>query len=113
MPVELIVEESQPGVFACNLPAEGFENGVPPAGWSIQTNEPNGPQWSNIAGCGETGNYTNGTGDAACVSSDAFGTAEHDTSLVTPLFDLSGAGVAWTYTANYQNFICRARALPR
>ncbi|MFZ2358384.1 MAG: S8 family serine peptidase [Anaerolineae bacterium] len=105
VPVELIVEQSEPGVFTCNVPAEGFENGVPPAGWSIQTNEPNGPQWSTIAGCGESGNFTNGTGDAACVSSDLFGSAEMDTSLVTPMFSLAGFGTAsLTYTANYQNF---------
>jgi hypothetical protein len=105
VPVELIVEEGQPGAFVCNAPAEGFENGVPPAGWSIQTNEPNGPQWSTIAGCGETGNFTNGSGEAACVSSDIFGAAEMDTSLVTPMFDLTGFGTAsLSYTANYQNF---------
>ncbi len=93
-----------PSVFACNAPAEGFDNGIP-AGWSVQTNEPNGPQWSSIAGCGEAGNYTNGTGEAACVSSDQFGAAEMDTSLVTPLFSLGGFGAAsLSYTANYQNF---------
>ena len=27
----------------------GFENGVPPAGWSVETSEPNGPQWSDLA----------------------------------------------------------------
>ncbi|HNS03001.1 MAG TPA: S8 family serine peptidase, partial [Anaerolineae bacterium] len=105
VPVTLTVEESQPGVFACNLPAEDFSGGVPPTGWSVQTNEPNGPQWTTIALSGETGNYTNGAGEAASVSSDAFGPAEMDTSLVTPAFDLTGFGTAsLSYTANYQNF---------
>ncbi len=105
VPVELIVEQQEPSSFVCNAPAEGFENGVPPAGWSVQTNQPNGPQWSTIAGCGETGNFTNGSGEAACVSSDLFGAAEMDTSLVTPMFDLTGYGTAsLSYTANYQNF---------
>ncbi|MBE2235907.1 MAG: choice-of-anchor J domain-containing protein, partial [Anaerolinea sp.] len=105
VPVTLTVEESQPGVFACNMPAEGFDGGVPPAGWAVQSNEPDGPQWTTIALSGETGNYTNGTGEAASVSSDAFGAAEMDTSLVTPAFDLTGFGTAsLNYTANYQNF---------
>ena len=91
--------------FVCNAPAEGFEDGVPPAGWSVQTAEPSGPQWTTIALSGETGNYTNGSGVAATVSSDQFGQAEFDTSLVTPAFDLTGfTTAALHYTANYQNF---------
>ena len=91
--------------FACNAAAEGFEIAVPPSGWSIQTSEPSGPQWSDLVVCGEGGNYTNGSGDAACVSSDVFGGAEFDTSLVTPAFSLVGFVTAQVdYTANYQNF---------
>jgi len=102
--VEVTFEEP-PAAFACNAPAEDFEDGVPPAGWLVQTNEPSGPQWTTIAGCGEAGNFTNGTGEAACVSSDIFGAAEMDTSLVTPMFSLAGFGAAsLSYTANYQNF---------
>lgn len=97
--------EPIPSTFTCNADPEGFENGVPPTGWTIQTAEPNGPQWTSIAGCGETGNYTNGSGEAACVSSDVFGVAEFDTSLVSPAFDLTGASTAFVnYTVNYQNF---------
>ncbi len=91
--------------FACNAPAEGFEDGVPPAGWTIETTEPDGPQWTTIAGSGEYGNYTNGSGEAASVSSDLFGDAAYDTSLVTPAFDLTGFTTASVeYTANYRNY---------
>ncbi|MEP0774761.1 MAG: immune inhibitor A, partial [Acidobacteriota bacterium] len=91
--------------LACNGPVEEFELGVPPVGWSVMTNEPSGPQWTTLAGCGEAGNYTNGSGGVACVSSDLFGQAEMDTSLVTPAFSLAGfTSASLTYTANYQNF---------
>ena len=98
-----------PGValaqFACNGAVEGFEASVPPSGWSVATSEPGGPQWTTIAGSGETGNYTNGSGGAASVSSDEFGSAEFDTSLVTPAFSLVGFVTAQVdYTVNYQNF---------
>ena len=95
----------QSGGLVCNGAVEGFDEIVPPTGWAVQTTESNGPQWTTIAGCGETGNFTNGSGGAACASSDVVGVAEFDTSLVTPMFSLAGASAAsLTYTANYQNF---------
>ena len=91
--------------FGCNTPAEGFEAGVPPSGWSVVSLEPTGPVWGNLAGCGEGGNYTNGSGDVACVSSDIFGIGEFDTELRTPVLDLSPWVTAQlTYTASYANF---------
>ncbi|MCP4424918.1 MAG: hypothetical protein GY803_10525, partial [Chloroflexi bacterium] len=92
------------GEFACNAGAEGFHAGIP-GDWFVIDNEGNGVVWSDIAGAGELGNYTNGSGDAATVSSDAFGTADFDTELVTPVFSLASATAATVdYTANYQNF---------
>lgn len=97
----VVLAQSQ---FACNAPAEGFETAVPPSGWSAATNEPSGPQWTTVAGSGESGNFTNGSGGAASVSSDVFGSGEYDTSLVTPAFSLVGFVTAQVeYTANYQN----------
>jgi uncharacterized repeat protein (TIGR01451 family) len=85
---------------------QNFDGAFPPAGWTVVNNAPGGPVWSNLAGCGETGNFTNGSGDVACVSSDVFGAAEHDVELRTPAINLStfGAPAALTFTANYQNF---------
>jgi hypothetical protein len=89
--------------LTCNGAAEAFDS-FPPSGWTVATNEPAGPQWSDLTACGESGNYTNGSGGVACVSSDNFGTAEFDTSLLSPSFDLSGVPSATlSYTANYQN----------
>ncbi|MER2599848.1 MAG: S8 family serine peptidase [Caldilineales bacterium] len=104
IPLTLVVTEPATALV-CNAPMEGFETGVPPTSWLVQTNEPDGAQWGTIADCGEAGNYTNGSGEAACVSSDVFGEAEFDTSLVSPPLDLTGAStVMLNYTANYQNF---------
>ncbi len=85
---------------------QNFDGVFPPAGWTVVNNEPGGPAWSNLAGCGEGGNFTNGSGDVACVSSDLFGAAEFDVELRTPAINLStfGAPAALTFTANYQNF---------
>ncbi|MBU1661291.1 MAG: carboxypeptidase-like regulatory domain-containing protein, partial [Chloroflexi bacterium] len=82
-----------------------FEGGVPPAGWTVVDNAGNGVVWTTIAGSGESGNYTNGSGEAATVSSDAFGTADFDTELQTNVFDTTGwPGMTLEYTVNYQNY---------
>lgn len=85
--------------------SESFTAGIPGT-WQVINNEGEGPEWSNLAGCGESGNYTNGSGDVACVSSDVFGPAEFDTELWTPALDLSSyvAPASLTFTVNYQNF---------
>ena len=88
---------------------EGFEGGTPPSGvtsaWTVIDNAGDGPIWTDLAGCGESGNFTNGSGDVACVSSDEFGSAEFDTELITESYDFcDGVGSALTFTVNYQNF---------
>lgn len=85
--------------------SESFDSGIP-ATWTVIDNEAGGPVWTNLAGCGESGNFTNGSGDTACVSSDVFGSAEFDTELRTPVIDLSTytAPAALTFLVNYQNF---------
>lgn len=85
--------------------SESFTSGIPGT-WQVIDNAGEGPVWTDLAGCGETGNFTNGTGDVACVSSDVFGQAGLDTELRTPVIDLSGytAPASLTFTANYQNF---------
>lgn len=96
----------EPGsVLACNSAPEGFETGVPPLGWTVVNNVPDGPNWTNIAGCGELRNYTGGTGEAACTHVGTFGEYAWDTELRTPPFslvDLSEASV--TYRANFQSW---------
>ncbi len=94
---------SAPGYMVDGL-TEDFNGATfPPSGWSVVDDAGNGVVWSNVAGSGESGNYTGGTGDAASVSSDAFGSAEFDTSLVSPVVPVIG-GETLTYVANYQNY---------
>lgn len=90
--------------LACNV-AVGFDGGIP-SGWTVTDNYGSGLVWSNIAGSGESSNYTGGSGDAASVSSDIFGTAGFDTELRSNPFDLSAAtSASLSYVANYQNFL--------
>lgn len=93
----------EPETFACNATV-AFLDGIP-ENWMVVDVEGNGVVWSDIAGSGESGNYTNGSGDAASVSSDAFGQADFDTWLVTPVFTLTdNISATLDYSANYQNF---------
>ncbi len=92
VPVTLTVEP--PEVLICNGPAIGFEQGIP-SGWQVVDNEGTGVVWTTTADAAcEIANLTNGTGEAACVDSDATGSpaVPYDTELWTPLTDLSGWG---------------------
>lgn len=102
---DLQVGPGPEGPFGTALLTESFDSGIP-AGWAVIDNAGTGVQWTNLAGCGETGNFTDGTGDVACVSSDRFGLAEFDTELHTPVIDLSAyiAPATLTFDSNYQNF---------
>lgn len=88
------------------LITEDFEGGIP-AGWSITDNAPGTftTVWSDLPGCGEAGNWTNGSGNCACVSTDIAGSGvEVDTELITSAYDFSAAsGLALAFTANYQS----------
>lgn len=89
---------------AVDILVENFDAGIP-ASWTTIDNEGNGVVWSNLAGCGESGNFVNGSGDTACVSSDLFGAAEFDAELITPSMDLTTfTGTMMDYSVNYQNF---------
>ncbi|MEM0941528.1 MAG: choice-of-anchor D domain-containing protein [Bacteroidota bacterium] len=86
---------------------ERFESGVfPPAEWQVIDNEGTGLIWGLAADADES-NYTS-TGEAATVSSDDFGQAEHDTELRTPSINIEGKSDLFIqYSANYQNFADR------
>ena len=90
---------------SCNGGIVEFDDGIP-AEWSVVDDAGFGLTWSNVLGSGEAGNYTGGTGDAASVSSDVFGPADFDTSLITNSFSLENAASAdLDYLVNYQNFV--------
>jgi Calx-beta domain/Bacterial lectin len=95
--------------FICNTPPETFTNGIP-AGWSIVDSAGNGLVWGGLSVCAEPGNYTGGnftggTGEAACVSSSVYGSAAFDTKLVSPVFSLVGVpSASLDFNTNYQDF---------
>jgi hypothetical protein len=92
------------GSLSCNGITVDFSSGIP-TDWSVLDNAGNGVAWTNLAGCGESGNFTNGSGDVACVSSSVFGFADFDTEMRTNTLDLTGQSIiTLNYTANYQNF---------
>lgn len=83
---------------------EDFEDAnFPPGGWNVVDNAGSGIVWNFAAAYGES-NYA-GTGEAATTSSDAFGTGEFDTELITPVISTAGyKNIAVQYNANYQNY---------
>ena len=98
------VTVNPPAPLVCNGATVGFSVG-PPLDWVVADNEMTGVAWTSIAGSGESGNFTGGAGEAASVSSDAFGAAEFDTELWSPPFDTTGyLTVTLDYLVNYQNF---------
>jgi hypothetical protein len=96
------------GPLGCDGSLVDFDNPSPgiPGDWTVIDNASSGPVWTDRVTSGLAGNYTDGTGDAASVSSFHFGAAEFDTELRAPL-DLSvilpGATATLSYLANYQN----------
>jgi hypothetical protein len=83
-----------------------FDAGIP-SNWPVVDNAGDGVIWTNIAGSGESANYTGGTLDAASVSSDifndTFGPAEFDTELHSPQFSLAGyRSASLNFRANFQ-----------
>jgi Carboxypeptidase regulatory-like domain len=76
-------------------PAETFEGGVPPAGWTVSnstTNCSSVPDWTSGLAKGR-GNLTGGSGDFAIADADACGPpVQMNSVMVTAPFDLSGLG---------------------
>ncbi|TDC63526.1 peptidase S8 [Micromonospora sp. KC207] len=68
---------------------ETFDGDRVPAGWSVVDNAGTGQVWQ-FTDAGERGNLTGGTGGFAIVDSDDYGTGgKQDTSLVSPVVDLT------------------------
>ena len=89
----------------CNI-TQTFSSGIP-VGWSVVNNAPGNPvAWAPLVSCGES-NYTSGSGEAACASSDlqGGGSGLYDTELRTPSFLLPNSPtITLSYASNYQNF---------
>jgi hypothetical protein len=107
VPVSLSV--NGPAPLVCGGNPVPFEFG-PPADWTVIDNDGQGLVWTDLAGCGEGGNYTNGSGDCACASSDIYGNGiEYDTEMVSPAFDTTGQFIVeLNFSANYQDVTTNA-----
>jgi hypothetical protein len=107
VPVPVTLTVLSPFTLVCNGDIADFNTGIP-SGWQVIDNAGTGLVWTNIAGSGETSNYTGGAGDAATASSDRFGRSDFDTEMRTASFDLSdwlpSDQVNLNYLANYQNY---------
>ncbi len=94
--------------FSCQNPVETFENGVPAWGWSVVNNVAGGPTWGDIASCGPNGNggnWTNGLGNAACISASTLEPGAYDAELRSPVFSLAGYSESTlSFLMNYQNW---------
>ena len=92
---------AMPIMASCSAPGYNFSYGAPvlnqpfdgstmPAGWTVIDNVGQGHQWQ-IGDPENRGNLTGGTGNFADINSDFYGPGNHqDTSLVSPVVDLSG-----------------------
>ncbi|WP_371403815.1 S8 family serine peptidase [Kribbella sp. NBC_00662] len=68
---------------------ETFDSGAAPSGWTVVDNKGNGQVWK-FDDPGNRGNLTGGSGKFAVVDSDKYGSGGlQDTSLVSPVVDLS------------------------
>ena len=68
---------------------ETFDNTAAPSGWTVVDNKNNGQVW-NFEDLGNRGNLTGSAGGFAIVDSDRFGSGgQQDTSLVSPVVDLT------------------------
>ncbi|HSH02163.1 MAG TPA: hypothetical protein VLL52_06540 [Anaerolineae bacterium] len=94
-----------PDPLVCNAGPVTFNAGLPTDWVTATTGTNTNVFWTDLAGCGEAGNYTGGSGDAACASSDVQGGGQYDTQLWSTSVDLTGYDVVYlNYDANYQNF---------
>ncbi len=82
---------------------EAFENGVPPADWTVVDNAGTGVIWKTNTQWGD-GNVTGGTGESAACNSDAAGVFEYDTELITPSISVMGRqDIYLSFKAYYNN----------
>jgi PKD repeat protein len=92
-------------VLVCNSAPEGFDAGARAVGWIVLTGVAGGPEWTDLSACGPYPNWTNGAGDAACISAGNIIVQPFDSELRTPMFSLVGYTEAYlNYQANYHNW---------
>ncbi|MFV2114846.1 S8 family serine peptidase [Micromonospora sp. LOL_025] len=91
VPVRTDACTTAPGYrFGSDGEYETFDGSTVPAGWSVVDHAASGQVWK-FTDDGARGNLTGGTGNFAIVDSDEYGSGgKQDTSLVSPVVDLTG-----------------------
>ncbi|MEU5909470.1 S8 family serine peptidase [Micromonospora sp. NPDC047527] len=91
VPVDTTRCTTAPGYeFGADGEYETFDGTTTPAGWTVVDNAGSGQVWK-FTDDGRRGNLTGGTGNFAMIDSDAYGAGNsQDTSLVSPVVDLTG-----------------------
>ncbi|WP_433384612.1 S8 family serine peptidase [Micromonospora sp. KLBMP9576] len=91
VPVQSNACTAAPGyTFGSDGEYETFDGTTVPAGWSVVDNAASGQVWK-FTDDGARGNLTGGTGNFAIIDSDEYGSGgKQDTSLVSPVVDLTG-----------------------
>lgn len=95
-----------PGVLGTPQLTEAFEGGIP-GSWTVIDNGTNNSGWS-VTGqdsCAATGNWSNGSGLAACSNTDFAGSSVIlDTEMITECYDYTGASnSSLEFTVNYRD----------
>lgn len=95
-----------PGVLGSVQLTEDFEGGIP-GSWTVIDNGTNDSFWTVTGSdsCITTGNWSNGSGLAACSNSDEAGLGTIlDTEMITDCYDYTGASnSSLAFTANYRD----------
>ena len=91
VPVDTTVCTTAPGyTTGSDGEYETFDATTTPAGWTVVDNAGSGQVWK-FTDDGDRGNLTGGTGNFAMIDSDDYGAgSSQDTSLVSPVVDLTG-----------------------
>ncbi|MEV4467309.1 S8 family serine peptidase [Micromonospora echinofusca] len=91
VPVRTNACTTAPGYrFGSDGEYETFDGSTVPAGWSVVDHAGSGQVWK-FTDDGARGNLTGGTGNFAIIDSDEYGSGgKQDTSLVSPVVDLTG-----------------------
>ncbi|MCX5065554.1 S8 family serine peptidase [Micromonospora lupini] len=91
VPVDTTTCTTAPGyTFGSDGEYETFDATTTPPGWTVVDNAGTGDVWK-FTDDGDRGNLTGGSGNFAMIDSDAYGAGTtQDTSLVSPVVDLTG-----------------------
>ncbi|MFF5180232.1 S8 family serine peptidase [Micromonospora sp. NPDC000316] len=91
VPVDTTRCTTAPGYeFGADGEYETFDGTTTPAGWTVVDNAGSGQVWK-FTDDGRRGNLTGGSGNFAMIDSDAYGAGNRqDTSLVSPVVNLTG-----------------------